>query len=168
MILRDPLVLWNIVLSVLMFASMFTAYTYLADMLQQSVGLDGAQVGWAMMTFGAVGLLGNWVGRRSVDVSVLGSNAVFALLLAGALCLMGAAQGAPRRSLLALCVWGIAQSALVVIRHVRMMGTAPAAAAFAASLPITGANVGIGVGSALAAPRSILPVLTMLPGLRLA
>lgn len=149
MILRDPLVLWNIVLSVLVFASMFTAYTYLADMLQQSVGLDGAQVGWAMMTFGVVGLVGNWLGGRSVDISALGSNAVFALLLAGALCLMGAAQGAPHLSLAALCVWGIAQSALIVICQVRMMGTAPAAPAFAASLAITGANVGIGVGSGI-------------------
>src|SRR5471032_2576658 len=58
-ILRNPLMIGHVLLSVLVFSGMFTAYTYLADMLERLAGFDGALVGWCLMGFGAVGLIGN-------------------------------------------------------------------------------------------------------------
>ncbi|HAP27902.1 MAG TPA: MFS transporter, partial [Achromobacter sp.] len=44
-------------------------------------------------------------------------------------------------------IWGIAQAALFIVCHVRLMKSAPEAPAFAASLNISGANIGIGLGA---------------------
>ena len=61
-ILKDPYFLGNVVLSVVVFTAMFTAYTYLADTLEQIAHIPAAQVGWWLMGFGIVGLAGNWLG----------------------------------------------------------------------------------------------------------
>ena len=76
-ILRKPIVVGHVLLSLLVFTGMFTAYTYLADMLERLAGFNGQIVGWTMMAFGAVGLIGNTVGGRLVDRSPLGATALF-------------------------------------------------------------------------------------------
>ena len=48
-LLRSPLMIGHIVLSVLVFSGMFTAYTYLADILERLAGFDGTLVGWCLM-----------------------------------------------------------------------------------------------------------------------
>ena len=73
-ILRKPIVVGHVLLSLLVFTGMFTAYTYLADMLERLAGFNGQIVGWTMMAFGAVGLIGNTVGGRLVDRSPLGAT----------------------------------------------------------------------------------------------
>ncbi|MFQ6747864.1 hypothetical protein OMF39_14140, partial [Bordetella pertussis] len=73
-ILRDPRLLGHVMLSLLVFTGMFTAYTYLADMLEHLAGFDGKVVGWTMMAFGGAGILGNWLGGRLVDRSPLGAT----------------------------------------------------------------------------------------------
>ncbi len=80
--LRQPLVLGHLLLSLLVFTGMFTPYTYLADILQRLAGFSGSLVGWTLMGFGAVGLLGNWLGGRLVDRSPLGATLLFVLLMA--------------------------------------------------------------------------------------
>ena len=76
-VLRQPLVLGHLLLSLLVFTGMFTPYTYLADILQRLAGFSGSLVGWTLMGFGAVGLLGNWLGGRLVDRSPLGATLLF-------------------------------------------------------------------------------------------
>src|SRR5580693_2628380 len=51
-ILRQPRILGHIFLSLLVFAGMFTAYTYLADILEKLAGFSGSTVGWILMGFG--------------------------------------------------------------------------------------------------------------------
>ena len=85
-ILRKPIVVGHVLLSLLVFTGMFTAYTYLADMLERLAGFNGQIVGWTMMAFGAVGLIGNTVGGRLVDRSPLGATALFSALMAAGPC----------------------------------------------------------------------------------
>ncbi|MFH7617786.1 MFS transporter, partial [Pseudomonas syringae pv. tagetis] len=54
----------------------------LADTLERIAGIESAQVGWWLMGFGPVGLIGNALGGRYVDRSPLGSTMAIALLLA--------------------------------------------------------------------------------------
>ena len=83
-ILKDPLLLAHIGLSVAVFTAMFTAYTYLADILERLAGVAPAQVGWWLMGFGAVGLIGNALGGKAVDRHPLRATLAFTLLLAWA------------------------------------------------------------------------------------
>ena len=47
----------------------------------------------------------------------------------------------------ALAIWGMAQAALFLVSHVRLIKAAPQAPAFAASLNVAGGNLGIGLGA---------------------
>ena len=146
-ILRDPVFVANVVLSVLVFTAMFTAYTYLADTLESAAGVPKAQVGWWLMGFGAVGLFGNWLGGRWVDRHPLGVTALFCVILA-----IGVASSmalAAHRFWLgvALVVWGVANTALYPVCQVRVMKAASHAKALAGTLNVSAANAGIGLGA---------------------
>jgi len=146
-IFKDPYFLGNVGLSVLVFTAMFTAYTYLADMLERLAGVAPANVGWWLMGFGAIGLIGNWLGGRAVDRTPLRATALFSLLLA-----VGMAFSVPlAHAGLAFCavlgLWGIAYTALFPICQVRVMQSAPHSQALAGTTNVSAANAGIGVGA---------------------
>ncbi|MGM3275957.1 MFS transporter [Ralstonia sp. 24A2] len=146
-ILKNPYFVANVLLSVAVFTAMFTAYTYLADTLERIAGVTPAHVGWWLMGFGAIGLIGNWLGGRFVDRHPLRATAAFSLLLsvgmaasvplAGSLVLLG----------LALALWGIAYTALFPICQVRVMQSASQAQALAGTLNVSAANAGTGLGA---------------------
>jgi len=146
-ILRSPLMQGHVLLSILVFSGMFTAYTYLADILERLAGFDGTLVGWCLMGFGAVGLIGNSLGGRMVDRHPLIASMVFCgFLIAGMVALVPAIHSTVGLAA-AMAVWGVTQAALFLVSHVRLMKVAPHAPAFAASLNIAGANLGIGLGA---------------------
>jgi len=146
-ILRNPVVVGHVLLSLLVFAGMFTAYTYLADILESLAGFDGATVGWILMGFGGVGMLGNWLGGKFVDRGPLAATLVFAAAITTAMIVL--VPVVHSRALLAvmLAMWGTAQAALFTVSHVRVMKVASETPALGASLNISGANAGIGIGA---------------------
>ncbi|RPE80947.1 MFS transporter [Vulcaniibacterium tengchongense] len=146
-VLREARVLGHVLLSILLFTGMFTAYTYLADLLERGAGFDGGTVGWTLMGFGAVGLIGNALGGRLVDRRPLGATLLFGAPLAFALLATAPAIGSLPALAAVLALWGVTQSALFIVSHVRVMKSAPEAPAFAASLNISGANLGIALGA---------------------
>jgi DHA1 family inner membrane transport protein len=150
-ILKDPYFVANVLLSVVVFTAMFTAYTYLADTLERVVGVPPAQVGWWLMGFGASGLVGNWLGGRLVARGPLISTLVFMLLLGVGMAGVAPAAHSSPGLLLALAVWGIANTALYPICQVRVMQAAAHSQALAGTLNVSAANAGIALGAMLGA-----------------
>ncbi|QPF74930.1 MFS transporter [Roseateles sp. DAIF2] len=146
-ILKDARFVAHVLLSVAVFTAMFTAYTYLADMLERIAGVAPAHVGWWLMGFGAIGLVGNWLGGRFVDRSPLGATAGFSLLLGLGMAASVPLAGSPVWLALALAAWGIAYTALFPICQVRVMQSASHAQALAGSLNVSAANAGTGLGA---------------------
>ncbi|QJE97114.1 MFS transporter [Luteolibacter luteus] len=146
-ILRDPMIAGHVLLSLLVFAGMFTSYTYLADILERLGHFDGATVGWILMGFGGMGLLGNWLGGRLVDRSALGASITFSIPIAIAMISVVPVVQSFGWLAVVLGIWGTAQAALFTVSHVRVMKSASANAALGASLNISGANMGIGLGA---------------------
>ncbi|MBB3800448.1 MULTISPECIES: MFS transporter [Xanthomonas] len=146
-IFTERFFLANVALSVVVFTAMFTAYTYLADLLERNVGVPAANVGWWLMGFGAVGLIGNWLGGRVVDRSPLRATAVFLLLLALGMALCVPVAGTGVLLCLTLAVWGIAYTALFPISQVRVMQSVGHSQALAGTTNVSAANAGIGVGA---------------------
>jgi DHA1 family inner membrane transport protein len=146
-IVRDARFVANVALSVLVFTAMVTAYTYLADTLETAAGVPKAQVGWWLMGFGAVGLLGNWLGGRWVDGRPLAVTALFCALLAVGMALSMAFVGHRWALAAALAIWGIANTALYPICQIRVMKAASHAKALAGTLNVSAANAGIGLGA---------------------
>lgn len=146
-ILKNPVVVGHVLLSLLVFAGMFTAYTYLADILERLAGFDGATVGWILMGFGGVGMIGNWLGGRTVDRSPLGATVLFAAPMAIGMVVLVSIIRSHAMLGTVLTFWGIAQAALFTVSHVRVMKVAAETPALGASLNISGANAGIGIGA---------------------
>lgn len=148
-ILRDPFFVANVLLSVVIFTAMFTGYTYLAEFLEQIAQVPSSQVGWWLMGFGAVGLIGNWLGGRWVDRKPLATTAAFSVLLAIGMfaTVFWATQHVGLA--IALGVWGIANTALYPICQIRVMKSAPQAQALAGTINVSAANAGIALGAML-------------------
>jgi MFS transporter, DHA1 family, inner membrane transport protein len=66
-ILKRGKILAYLALCAVIVTAMFAGYTCLADFLSQVTGFDGTTVGWMLMGFGGLGLVGNWVAGRIVD-----------------------------------------------------------------------------------------------------
>ena len=146
-ILRQPRFLAHVLLSVLTFTAMFTAYTYLADILERLANVPAGQVGWWLMGFGAVGMVGNHVGGQLVDRNPLGAMVLFLVVMgAGMLAAVGLATHQVWL-VVALIAWGIGYTALFPVCQVRVMQAGAKAQALAASLNISAANAGIGLGA---------------------
>ncbi len=148
-ILREPRMLGHVLLSLLVFAGMFTTYTYLADILEKLGGFGGAAVGWILMGFGAVGLLGNSLGGRFVDRHPLRASIWFCAPLVVGMLLLVPVIKSPVGLTLVLAVWGVCQAALFTVSHTRVMKAAETTPALGASLNISGANFGIALGALL-------------------
>lgn len=148
-ILRDPLFVANVLLSVVIFTAMFTGYTYLAEFLEQIAQVPSSQVGWWLMGFGAVGLIGNWLGGRWVDRKPLATTAAFNVLLT--IGMFATVFWATHHIGLAIAlgVWGIANTALYPICQIRVMKSAPQAQALAGTINVSAANAGIALGAML-------------------
>jgi predicted MFS family arabinose efflux permease len=148
-ILKQPRFLAHVLLSALAFTAMFTAYTYLADTLERLAGIPTNQVGWWLMGFGAVGMLGNHLGGRMVDRNPLAAMVLFLVMLAAGMLATVPAAEHKAWLIVALTAWGIAHTALFPICQVRVMQAGAKAQALAASMNISAANAGIGGGAIL-------------------
>ncbi|CDG19718.1 Major facilitator family transporter [Xenorhabdus poinarii G6] len=146
-ILKDPRFVANVVLSVVIFTAMFTAYTYLADTLERIVGVQPAYVGWWLMGFGAIGLIGNWLGGRYVDRHPLSVTVIFTLLLGIGMVFTVPLASSSFLLVMSLALWGIAYTALFPICQVRVMKSASHAQALAGTLNVSAANAGTGLGA---------------------
>lgn len=99
------------------------------------------------MGFGAIGLIGNWIGGHAADRSPLGATAAFTLLLATG---MAASVWLARSHgwfAAALALWGVAYTALFPICQVRVMKATSQAQALAGTFNVSAANAGIGLGA---------------------
>ncbi|MDH1730811.1 MFS transporter [Pseudomonas chengduensis] len=146
-IFKEPYFLSNVLLSIVVFSAMFTAYTYLADILERVAGVHPENIGWWLMAFGAVGLIGNWIGGKTIDKSPIKASVLFLLLLA-----IGMTAVVPFAHMglifcAALGLWGIANTALYPVSQVRVMSSVSHSKALAGTTNVSAANAGIGIGA---------------------
>ncbi len=146
-ILKDRSFVGNLVLSVLVFTAMFTSYTYLADFLEHAAGIAPGAVGWWLMGFGIVGLGGNWLGGHMVGRDPVKATAVALVVFAVGTAATALFPGNRGMLIVALAVWGIANTAVYPICQVRVMRAASHAKALAGTLNVSMANAGIGLGA---------------------
>ncbi len=146
-ILKDPALLAQLGLSVLVFTAMFTAYTYLADLLEQAAGVPANEVGWWLMCFGVVGLAGNWLGGLFGGSDPLRATAIGVAVLAVGMSLSSVLVLNHAWLMAALALWGLANTALYPICQIRVMRAAAHTQALAGTLNVSMANAGIGLGA---------------------
>lgn len=146
-LLRSPVFLAHLLLSALVFAAMFAAYTYLSAWLDKSLGLSVGMISIVLFGFSAAGLAGNWVASRVADKAPLGATVATTLLLAIAVSLAALAHTLISVMIVLLAIWSIAHTAGVTLATVRVTMAGGQAAAFALSMNISAANLGISLGA---------------------
>ncbi|MGA4448314.1 MFS transporter [Ectopseudomonas chengduensis] len=146
-IFKEPYFLSNVLLSIVVFSAMFTAYTYLADILERVAGVHPENIGWWLMAFGAVGLIGNWIGGKAIDRSPIKASVLFLLLLAIGMTAVVPFAHVGLIFCAALGLWGIANTALYPVSQVRVMSSVSHSKALAGTTNVSAANAGIGIGA---------------------
>lgn len=147
-LLARPTVRAHLLLSALLFATMFCGFSYSALLLIHH-GLDAAGVTLALIGFGLAGLAGNWLAGTMTRWSLGASHAVATVTAGCAASLaLSLSSGAPGISAMML-LWGVAHAAGFVFCQMRVMAAAPEAPGFAGALNISAANIGIASGSFL-------------------
>ena len=146
-LLRRPRFLGHLVLSVAIFAAMFSAYTYLSAWFEDVMGLDVGGLALAFLLFGAVGVAGNFVAERVADRFPLAATALTAVALAVAVNAAAWAGGSIMAAALPLAIWGLMHTAGVTLSQVRVTLAGASTPAFAMTLNISTANLGIAVGA---------------------
>lgn len=139
----------NLFLSLTVFTAMFGAYTYLADMLQSYAGIKGAYVGWWLMGFGTVGLIGNYLAGRFVDTHPDAAGVISCVMLGTGAAVSIFLANSPTFFIVALVLWGIAHTALFPLGQIRVIKAARGGKALAGMLNISACNSGIALGAIL-------------------
>lgn len=148
-LLRRPQFLAHLLLSGLLFTGMFTAYSYIAVVLEQAWSLSPRQVALALFFFGAMGLVGNGFAAAVVDRGPTLLTAVVALCVSAAIAAVSTTSAPGAAGLFLLALWGAGHTAAFVACQVRVMQAAYDAPALGASLNIAVCNIGIAAGGSL-------------------
>ncbi|MEU4547320.1 MFS transporter [Nonomuraea dietziae] len=134
-------------LNFLVFASLYSALTYIVPFLESVTGISGALISAFLLAYGVATAVGSFGGGRFADknaartliVATIGVAAcLLALYLVGAIALLVA---------LALLAWGLFALGMVPSLQYRVVSLAGPGGALASSLPASAANVGIAFGS---------------------
>ena len=148
-VLIRPEVLIAMATTVMGASAMFTLYTYVAPMLAELTGADGAFVTLALVLIGLGFTIGNWLGGRIADWSLDGATAIFLAVLAAMMLVMPMVIGTRTGAGIALLIWGAAAFAVVPPVQMRVMQAASEAPGLASSINIGAFNLGNAIGAAV-------------------
>jgi DHA1 family inner membrane transport protein len=146
-VLRRPQILLALLLTVFGFGGIFTAFTYIAPMLQELAGFSPKAVSGILFLFGLGLTLGNTLGGRLADwkptESMLGI--LIALALVEALLSLTIVQ--PTAAVLTVFAWGVAAFATVPGLQMRVVDQARESPTLASTLNIAAFNLGNAAGA---------------------
>ena len=146
-LLRQPLFLAHLGLSVLLFGAMFAAYTYLGAWIEEALGLSGLGIAFVLFLFGIAGLFGNGIAGRVADRAPIKATVIAIIVLVASVNLASLSHGSWLLAALPLAFWSVSHTASVTLGQVRVTLAGKAAPAFAMTLNISAANLGIAVGT---------------------
>lgn len=124
--LRLPMARIGLIAIVLLFIGHFAAYTYLRPLLQQVFVLSPSAISLQLLAYGAIGLLGTFLGERLGEYSLRATFILIAAMLAGILIVSPLLSGLAGATLMVL-VWGLAFGAVPVCATNWMFAAVPQA-----------------------------------------
>lgn len=145
--LRRVQVWLALVVGMIGFGGMFAVYTYIATTMTDVAGLSRTLVPVALMVFGLGMVVGNLVGGRLADHSVIRALYLSMGSLGAALAAFSVASHNPWAALVLLFAIGASGSAVAPALQTRLMDVAHDAQTLAASLNHSALNVGNATGA---------------------
>ena len=145
--LRRPQVWLALVLGMVGFGGMFAVYTYVATTLTDVSGLSRGLVPLGLMTFGIGMVVGNLVGGKIADMSVVKALYASLISLGAMLALFVWLVHNPWTALLGLFLIGASGSAIGPALQTRLMDVAHGAQTLAAALNHSALNIANAAGA---------------------
>ncbi|MFD7660233.1 MFS transporter [Actinosynnema sp. NPDC059797] len=144
-----PRVLAVLGLGLLMFASLYSALTYIVPFLEGVTGITGAMLSVFLLAYGVSTAVGSFGGGRFADsgapramlVGCVGATAAMVVLLVGG--------SIAFLVIIALLTWGMFALGAVPAFQYRVLELAGPGSQLASSLPASAANAGIALGSVI-------------------
>jgi DHA1 family inner membrane transport protein len=146
-VLMQPAVLRALLITVLGFGGIFTVFTYIAPLMTQVTGMPEATVPAVILLFGVGMVIGNPIGGRMADRSLLLSLRLSLLLLIGSLALLAFAMYNPITMVAAVFLFGIAGFTTLTPLQVHVLAVAAKAPTLAAAFNIGAFNLGNAAGA---------------------
>ena len=132
--LKRPQVLLALLVGMIGFGGMFAVYTYIATTLTDVAGVSRGMIPLALMIFGVGMVVGNLVGGKMADISVIGWLYASMIALAVVLAAFVAAAHNPWTALVGLFCIGAVGSSIAPALQSRLMDVAHDAQSLAAAL----------------------------------
>ncbi|MBH2544998.1 MFS transporter [Serratia marcescens] len=139
--------LLGLLLTFLLIAGHFMAYTFVRPLLQTIAGIESRWVGPLLFAYGVAGIVGNFIAGQAAAKRLRRILALIALGLALAVLLLPLLGRAPLSGGAFLLLWGIAYGGVSVSLMAWMLKAAPDAVEVASSLYIALFNMAISCGS---------------------
>ncbi|GAA2810153.1 MFS transporter [Nonomuraea dietziae] len=142
-----PRVLAVLFLNFLVFASLYSALTYIVPFLESVTGVSGALVSAFLLAYGVATAVGSFGGGRFADTNAARTLIVATIGVAACLLVLHLVGAIALLVALALLAWGLFALGMVPSLQYRVVSLAGPGGALASSLPASAANVGIAFGS---------------------
>jgi DHA1 family inner membrane transport protein len=131
------------------FAGVFASFTYIAPMMTEVAGFSSGAVTWLLVLFGGGLVVGNLLGGKAADRSLMPSLYVILALLAAVLVVFVFTAHAQVAAAVTIALFGAAGFATVAPLQKRVMDKATGAPALASAANIAAFNLGNAVGAYL-------------------
>ncbi|GAA1134511.1 MFS transporter [Kribbella jejuensis] len=131
------------------FAGVFASFTYIAPMMTEVAGFSAGAVTWLLVLFGGGLVVGNLLGGKAADRSLMPSLYLILTLLATVLVVFVFTAHAKIPSAVTIALFGAAGFATVAPLQKRVMDKAQGAPALASAANIAAFNLGNAVGAYL-------------------
>lgn len=147
--LRRPQVWLALLIGIVGFGGFFAVYTYIAPTMTEVAGLPAAWLPLVVALYGVGMIVGNIVGGRLADRSVMGSIYAGMILIAVVLVIFSLAVHNVWTALVLVLVVGASGSMLIPGLQTRLMDVSPDAQSLAASLNHAALNIANALGAFL-------------------
>lgn len=148
-VMLRPDVILPMLTTVLGASAMFVLYTYISSILHLQTESSDGFVTLALVLIGIGFTIGNWLGGRAADWSLIGAATISLTLLSAVMFLFPFLLGNFVATAVVLVVWGIAAFAIVSPLQTRVMQAAADAPGFASSINIGAFNLGNAIGAGI-------------------
>jgi DHA1 family inner membrane transport protein len=149
-VFRRPQVWLALAMTALGFAGVFASFTYIAPMMTQVAGFSAGAVTWLLVLFGGGLFVGNLLGGKAADKSLIPSLYVILSALTAVLLVFVFTAHAQIPAAITIAVLGAAGFATAAPLQARVMQKAEGAPALASAANIAAFNVGNAGGAWLA------------------
>ncbi|PAU59931.1 MFS transporter [Pseudomonas sp. PICF141] len=141
--------LWlNITASTLIFAAMFSVYSYSAEYLAKEAGMSALMISILLVIFGIGGVAGNLYAGKLIGRNMVRTTLLHPILLAGAYGLLYLFAGPSLMTMLVIVVfWGATHTSGLIVTQIWLTSEAPEAPEFATGIYISFINLGVTLGS---------------------